>query len=47
VVVDGNVVTSRGPGTSIEFGLALVRKLLGDEAAAKVAQPLMVHEGAP
>lgn len=29
VVVDGNIVTSRGPGTSIEFALALVEQLAG------------------
>lgn len=34
VVVDGKVVTSRGPGTALEFALELV-KLLKDERAAK------------
>ena len=31
VVVDGNIVTSRGAGTALELGLELVRQLLGDE----------------
>jgi 4-methyl-5(b-hydroxyethyl)-thiazole monophosphate biosynthesis len=35
VVIDGNLVTSRGPGTAIEFGLTLVEKLLDDPAKAQ------------
>jgi protein deglycase len=31
VVSDGNVMTSRGPGTSICFGLQIVKKLMGEE----------------
>ncbi|KAJ0989354.1 hypothetical protein J5N97_007710 [Dioscorea zingiberensis] len=33
VVVDGNLVTSRGPGTSMEFALAIVEKLFGPKEA--------------
>ena len=32
VVQSGNVMTSRGPGAAICFGLAIVKKLVGDEA---------------
>lgn len=32
VVQSGNVMTSRGPGTAICFGLAIVQRLVGDEA---------------
>lgn len=34
VVVDGNVITSRGPGSALEFSLEIVRRLV-DEAASK------------
>lgn len=37
VVVDGPVVTSRGAGTSLAFGLELVAVLVGRETADRVA----------
>lgn len=37
VVVDGNVVTSRGMGTSIDLGLKLAGLLAGEERADKIA----------
>jgi len=36
VVVDGNIVTSQGPGTAIEFGLKIVEQFQGKAAAEKV-----------
>ncbi|KAJ2892415.1 hypothetical protein IWW38_003232 [Coemansia aciculifera] len=42
VVVDGNLVTSRGPGTSFEFALKLVSLLAGDETMNDVAAPMML-----
>ena len=45
VVIDGNLVTSRGPGTALEFSLALVAHLYGDAKAKVVAGPMIVHEG--
>lgn len=41
VVEDSNLITSRGAGTAVEFGLALVRKLFGDGAAQEVAKAIM------
>ena len=42
VVADGNVVTSRAPGTAIEFALELVAMLFGKETAEEVAEPMLV-----
>jgi 4-methyl-5(b-hydroxyethyl)-thiazole monophosphate biosynthesis len=36
VVVDENLITSRGPGTAAEFALALIERLAGKQAADKV-----------
>jgi len=41
VVEDGLLVTSRGAGTALEFGLALVRRLAGAAAADEVAEAVM------
>ncbi len=37
VVVDGAVITSRGPGTSVAFALSLVAALFGQDAADALA----------
>jgi 4-methyl-5(b-hydroxyethyl)-thiazole monophosphate biosynthesis len=36
-VVDGRLITSRGAGTALDFGLVLVEKLLSSAKAAEVA----------
>jgi 4-methyl-5(b-hydroxyethyl)-thiazole monophosphate biosynthesis len=41
VVVDGNLITSQGPGTSIEFSLTIVEKLFGREKALELAKTLV------
>jgi 4-methyl-5(b-hydroxyethyl)-thiazole monophosphate biosynthesis len=41
VVEDGNLVTSRGAATAVEFGLALVRRLCGETAHAEVSKGIM------
>jgi 4-methyl-5(b-hydroxyethyl)-thiazole monophosphate biosynthesis len=45
VVVDGPLTTSRGPGTSFEFALELVKQLYGADKAAAVAAPMVMPEG--
>lgn len=41
VVVDGRLITSRGPGTAMDFSLAIVTELFGAEAAVSVAGEMM------
>lgn len=41
VVEDGRVVTSRGPGTTMEFALKLVERLSGGEMAQTTAERLL------
>jgi 4-methyl-5(b-hydroxyethyl)-thiazole monophosphate biosynthesis len=41
VVEDGNIITSRGAGTALDFGLALVNRLFGAAAAQEVAKAIM------
>lgn len=36
VVTDGDIITAKGAGVCIEFGLEIVRELVGDEAAETV-----------
>jgi len=43
VVVDGNCITSQGPGTALEFALELVRQLCGDAKARQVADAMIVN----
>lgn len=43
VVTDGRVITSRGPGTAIAFGLAIGAALMGPEAAGRVAGEMLVR----
>ncbi|XP_057823621.2 protein DJ-1 homolog C isoform X3 [Cryptomeria japonica] len=41
VVIDGKLITSRGPGTAIEFSLAMVDKLYGKERAKNVSKGIV------
>ena len=42
VVVDGHLITGRGAGWAVEFGLAILSYLQGPETAAKVRASLML-----
>lgn len=42
VVVDGNIITGRGPGWAVEFGLAILSHVKGQEVADKVKAGLML-----
>ena len=41
VVKDGNILTSRGPGTAFAFGLALACELAGDAKADELAEGML------
>ena len=45
VVVDGKVVTSRGAGTALEFGLVLVGLLAGPDVRRQVGERLQLVRG--
>ena len=42
VCIDGKLITSRGPGTAVLFGIAIVEVLLGKEKAQKVKEAMLV-----
>ena len=42
VVKDGNMITGRGPGWAVEFGLAILAHVKGQETADKVKAGLML-----
>lgn len=42
VVVDGNIITSRGPGTAFVFALKVVELLQGKEKASECAKGMLL-----
>lgn len=40
-VIDGNIVTGRGMGAAVPFGLAILEKLQGKEAAEQMAEKIV------
>lgn len=43
VVVDGNIITSRGPATALPFALELAEKLAGKSVAKNVKEKTLAH----
>ena len=41
VLVDGNLITSRGPGTAMEFALAIVEKFYSREKAIELGKSMV------
>jgi len=44
VVEDGNIVTSRGAGTALEFALTLVRRLVDQTTSMRIAGDIVMYE---
>ncbi|KAG2174295.1 hypothetical protein INT43_004318 [Umbelopsis isabellina] len=44
VVVDQNIITSRGPGTAFLFALTIVEKLVGKEVVEKISPPMLLPQ---
>jgi protein deglycase len=44
VVEDGNVMTSRGPGTALCFGLSIAEKLVGKEKAQQIKHAMLLEK---
>ena len=43
VVTDGTVLTSRGAGTALNFGLAIVERLVSKEKAQKIKESMLIN----
>ncbi len=41
-VVDGNLITGRGPGCAVDFALAIVASLKGEETAERLRASMMI-----
>ena len=41
VVVDGNIITSQGPGTAMEFAFTIVEKIIGKDIVKKLRKHML------
>lgn len=41
VAEDGNIITARGAGVALKFGLALVKKIVSEEESSRLARAIM------
>lgn len=44
VVIDGNITTSKGPGTAMDFALSIIAQLAGEEKSAEVQAGLLYRK---
>ena len=42
VVIDGRLITSRGPGTAFEFALTIVELLVGSDKKKELQEQMLV-----
>ena len=43
VVVDGNIITSRGPATALVFGLEILKKLGYEKEAEEIREGMLIN----
>jgi len=44
VVMDGNIITSKGPATAFQFTIKIIEELIGKETANYVGQKVLLYE---